>query len=109
LAAAGSDAAAVASPHGRPTPRPRYDPTSGETTMRLPVVPAQPGAPDEPVPPAPEPPPVPAVEARPEPIDLFTPAVPPESLPDPTAPRPPDPLAADLDELEATPIFAEVT
>jgi signal transduction histidine kinase len=109
-ALAGSDGAALASPHGRPTPRPRYDPTSGETTMRLPVVPAQPGAPDEPEPVAPEPPPVPApVEARPEPFDLFAPVVPPESLPDPAAPRPPDPLASDLDDLEATPIFAEVT
>jgi signal transduction histidine kinase len=107
--AAGSDGAALPSAHGRPTPRPRYDPTSGETTMRLPVVPAQHGPPDDPEP-VPEPPLVdPAAELRLDPVGLFEPIVPPPSLPDPAEPRPPDPLASDVEEFEATPIFAEVT
>ena len=107
--AAGSDGAALPSDHSRPTPRPRYDPTSGETTMRLPVVPAEPDLGGEPEP-ALEPPPVePAVELWPEPINLFDPTVPPLSLPDPAEPRPPDPLASEEEDIEATPIFAEVT
>ncbi|MHA6618360.1 nitrate- and nitrite sensing domain-containing protein [Pseudonocardia sp. DLS-67] len=100
-AAAGSDGAAL--------PRPRYDPTSGETTMRLPVVPAQPDPPAQEQP-APEPLPIDAgADMRPDPIGLFEPAVPPHTLPDPTAPRPVDPLASDAEDAEATPIFAEVT
>jgi signal transduction histidine kinase len=88
--------------------RPRYDPTSGETTMRLPVIPAQPAAPTEPEP-APITPPVPIpVQVQPESFNLFDPIVPPQSLPDPSDPRPPDPLASD-EEFDATPIFAEVT
>jgi signal transduction histidine kinase len=105
---AGSDGAALPSAHARPTPRPRYDPTNGETTMRLPVVPPEPEPPAEPEP-TPEPAPVDAAELRPDPIGLFEPIVPPPSLPDPTAPRPPDPLASDVEDFEATPIFAEVT
>jgi signal transduction histidine kinase len=105
--ATGSDGAAL--PWNRPAPRPRYDPTSGETTMRLPVVPAQPEPPPAPEP-TPEPPPAePPADVHPEPIGLFEPAVPPLSLPDPTAPRPPDPLASEVEDIEATPIFAEVT
>src|SRR5690606_11146800 len=81
------------------------DPTSGETTLQLPVVRAE-----EPEPAAqPEPAPQPAADVRPEPINLFEPVVPPRSLPDPTEPRPADPLAADPDDLEATPVCAEVT
>ncbi|HLU57481.1 MAG TPA: nitrate- and nitrite sensing domain-containing protein [Pseudonocardia sp.] len=100
-AAAGSDGASL--PSGRS--RPDRDPTSGETTLQLPVVRAE-----EPEPAAePEPAPQPAADVRPEPINLFEPVVPPPSLPDPTEPRPADPLAADPDDLEATPIFAEVT
>jgi signal transduction histidine kinase len=107
--AAGSDGAAMPPAHSRPAPRPRYDPTSGETTMRMPVVPAQPEPPAEPEP-APEPPPVdPGAVMRPEPINLFDPAVAPLTLPDPAEPRPPDPLASDVEDIEATPIFAEVT
>jgi signal transduction histidine kinase len=105
---AGSDGAALPSAHGRPTPRPRYDPTNGETTMRLPVVPPEPEPPAEPEP-TPELAPVDAAELRPDPVGLFEPIVPPPSLPDPTAPRPPDPLASDVEDFEATPIFAEVT
>lgn len=106
--------AALPSAHARPTPRPRYDPSSGETTMRLPVVPAEPEPLAVPEP-APELPPVarPAsdggAEMRPEPIGLFEPAVPSPTLPDPATPRPPDPLASDVEEFEPTPIFAEVT
>ncbi len=101
-AATGSDGASL--PSSRPKPRPRYDPTSGETTMRLPVVPAEPERPAEP---AAVPPPV--EDLRPEPGELFEPLVPPLMLPDPAAPRPPDPLASDVEDIEATPIFAEVT
>jgi signal transduction histidine kinase len=106
-AAAGSDGAELPSAHPHQAPRPRYDPTSGETTMRLPVVPAQPGPPVEPdqAPPIPDP----VAGIRPEPPNLFDPAVPPLTLPDPTDPRPPDPLASEEDDIEATPIFAEVT
>ncbi len=106
--AAGSDGAALPSGHPRPVPRPRYDPTSGETTLRLPVVPPEPepAATPEPVPP---PPVVPAVDARPDSIGLFEPLVAPPTLPDPAEPRPPDPLASEYDDVEATPIFAEVT
>ncbi|QYN31691.1 nitrate- and nitrite sensing domain-containing protein [Pseudonocardia sp. DSM 110487] len=106
--AAGSDGAALPSDdHSRPAPRPRYDPTSGETTMRLPVVSAEPEPHGEP---EPAPPPVDAgAEARLEPPNLFEPIVPPPSLPDPGEPRPPDPLASEVEEFEATPIFAEVT
>jgi hypothetical protein len=108
--AAGSDGAALPSDdHARQAPRPRYDPTSGETTMRLPVVSAEPepdGAPE----PAHAPPPVdPGEDVRLEPPNLFEPIVPPPSLPDPAEPRPPDPLASEVEEFEATPIFAEVT
>jgi hypothetical protein len=101
--AAGSDGAALPSEHPRTAPRPRYDPTSGETTMRLPVVPAEPESPGEPERVDP------GAEVRLEPPDLFEPIVPPPSLPDPAEPRPPDPLASDVEEFEATPIFAEVT
>jgi signal transduction histidine kinase len=101
VGAAGSDGAAMA-----PATRPRHDPTNGETTMRLPVVPAEPEL-DEPTPTTPVLP-DPSAEARPEPTGLFDPLIPPLTLPDPTAPRPPDPLATDPDD-EATPIFAEVS
>jgi signal transduction histidine kinase len=104
--AAGTDGAALPSTHARPASRPRYDPTSGETTMRLPVVPAQPEPPAEP---EPAPPATDGAEIRPEPPDLFDPVVPPLTLPDPAEPRPPDPLASESDDIEATPIFAEVT
>jgi signal transduction histidine kinase len=101
-AAPGSDGAALPSARSRQVQRPPYDPTKGETTMRLPVVPAEPE-------PAPPPPAEPVVEPRSESTKLFDPLVPPLTLPDPTAPRPPDPLAVDPEEVEATPIFAEVT
>jgi signal transduction histidine kinase len=100
--AAGSDGAALP-PAGQ---RPPYDPTRGDTTMRIPRVPAEPEPEPEPPPPA-----LPDLvsEARPDSTGLFDPFVPPPTLPDPRAPRPPDPLAADSDEDEATPIFAEVS
>jgi signal transduction histidine kinase len=111
--AAGSDGASLPSDHGHPTPRPRYDPTSGETTMRLPVVPVEPEPPAEPEaavePSLLDPGAEMGPEMGPEPINLFDPAIPPLTLPDPAEPRPPDPLASDQPDLEATPIFAEVT
>ncbi|HYH31930.1 MAG TPA: nitrate- and nitrite sensing domain-containing protein [Pseudonocardia sp.] len=76
----------------------------GAETLRLPVVTAQ-------APPAPAPTPV-GIEAGPGPEtrSLFEPLVPPQSLPDPDAPRPRDPFAGPhFDEGESTPIFAEVT
>jgi hypothetical protein len=103
-AATGSDGASLPSSQSRPMPRPRYDPTSGETTMRLPVVPAEPEPLAEP-----DAVPLPVEDLRPEPGELFEPLVPPLTLPDPAAPRPPDPLASDVEDVEATPIFAEVT
>ncbi|TWF81600.1 histidine kinase/DNA gyrase B/HSP90-like ATPase [Pseudonocardia hierapolitana] len=105
--AAGSDGAELPSAHPHQAPRPRYDPTSGETTMRLPVVPAQPESPaePEPAPLAPDP----GVEIRLEAPNLFDPIVPPLTLPDPAEPRPRDPFASEADDIEATPIFAEVT
>ena len=80
---AGSDGAALPPAHPQSVPRPRYDPTSGDTTMRLPVVPAE----SEPTP-APPQQTDPVAEVRPEPLGLFDPLVPPLTLPDPTAPRP---------------------
>jgi signal transduction histidine kinase len=105
VGAAGTDGAALPSARSRQVPRPPYDPTNGETTMRMPVVPAEP----EPVPAPPPPPPAEPVVPLSESTKLFDPLVAPLTLPDPTAPRPPDPLAVDPEEVEATPIFAEVT
>ncbi len=108
-ATAGSDGAALPPAHPRPAPRRGYDdPPSGDTTMQLPVVPAQHQPEPEPEPTAPLPA-DPAPEPRPDPVGLFEPLVPPLSLPDPAAPRPRDPFAIDPDAAEATPIFAEVT
>jgi signal transduction histidine kinase len=78
----------------------------GDDTMQLPVVPAQAAPlPAVATPFEPEPEPEPAAQS------LFEPLVPPLALPDPDAPRPPDPFAATpgYDDGEATPIFAEVT
>jgi signal transduction histidine kinase len=90
----------------RPTPAAHRE-LSGADTMRLPVVPAQPAP--RPAPQAP--PPVEPVPVEPLPVEpdysLFEPLVAPLTLPDPDAPRPPDPLAAP--DPDATPIFAEVT
>jgi signal transduction histidine kinase len=104
---AGSDGAALPPAHPRPAPLRGYDdPPSGDTTMQLPVVPAQHQPEPEPTAPLPA---DPAPEPRPDPVGLFEPLVPPLSLPDPAEPRPRDPFAINPDAAEATPIFAEVT
>jgi hypothetical protein len=84
-----------------------------------PVPPVPPVAPVPPVPPVAPVPPVPPVSAVPGLPDLgdaesdasglFEALTPPPMLPDPSAPRPPDPLAVSDEDADATPIYAEVS